>query len=124
VPTHPALAPRASTAGEAASVGHAAGGDDRHGRDGVDDGRHQREGGHLTPAAAAGLPALRHDHVDACINGATRLLGATDGMSMQRATGMDGVDMRPRSPRTWDITATDSSRPREPARAGPTPARR
>jgi len=50
---------------QAASVGHAPGGDHRHRVDRVDDARDEHQRGHLSPNPAARFPPLGHDDVNA-----------------------------------------------------------
>jgi len=94
---------------QSSSIGHAAGRDHGDRSDRVDDGRYEWQRGYLPPDAAPCLPALRHDDADARVHGATSLLGAGDAVKMQRAAGMDRVDVWARVAPKVDTTATDSS---------------
>jgi hypothetical protein len=58
---------------DAAAVGNAARRDHRYRRDRVDDGGYERQGRTHVPRVAAGLGSLRHDHVDAGVDGLTRV---------------------------------------------------
>ena len=80
--------------GEAPPIRDAAGGDHGGRPDGVDDGRHERHGRHVAPDVAAGLPALRHDHVHARRDGFLRLCRAAHGQQRERSRGVHGAQVR------------------------------
>jgi hypothetical protein len=78
---------------DSAGVTDSAGRDHRHRRHRVHHGGHQRQGGDTPPHVAAGLPALRDDHVHAGRGRPARLLGSSHRVQDDPAGIVDLLDV-------------------------------